>query len=468
MDIAKQSWEDRSLASFLHGFSHLETLRESGPLVVERGEGIYVFDAAGRRYLEGNSGLWNIVAGFDNQDLIDAAIAQMRRFPAYHTFFCRNTHPGIVLAERLLEIAPVAMSKAYFTNSGSEANDTVVKMLWMIHRGAGQADRRKLIARLNGYHGVTVMTASLTGKDYNRAFGLPLDCVRYTDCPHYWRYGEAGESETDFTARLAANLEQLILDEGPETIAGFFAEPVMGAGGVLPPPEGYFPAIQAVLRRYHIPFVADEVICGFGRTGKLWGSQTYDIEPDILVASKCLTAGYFPMAAILISEEIHQKLMAASEAFGEFPSGFTCGGHPLGCAIANKAVELITEGGLFENVLAVAPSFLRRLSEFREHPLVGEVRGVGLMGALEIVEDKKTKTAFPSEWEVSEMIAGSALDRGLIIRPIGNAVIFAPPFIITPGQIDELFDIVTTVLDDVHTRIRQRRSAASRKPGRKR
>jgi adenosylmethionine-8-amino-7-oxononanoate aminotransferase len=460
MVTSKQSWEDRSLASFLHGFSHLGTLQESGPLVVERGEGIYVFDGAGRRYIEGNSGLWNIVAGFNNQELVDAAIAQLRRFPAYHTFFCRNTHPSILLAERLLEIAPVPMSKAYFTNSGSEANDTAVKMLWMIHRGAGQPERRKFIARLNGYHGVTVMTASLTGKDYNRAFDLPLDCVRYTDCPHYWRYGEPDESEMDFTARLANNLERLILDEGPETVAGFFAEPVMGAGGVIPPPQGYFPAIQAVLRQHHIPFVADEVICGLGRTGNLWGSQTYEIEPDILVVSKCLTAGYFPMGAILITEEIYRKLMTASEAFGEFPHGFTSGGHPLGCAIANKAVELITEGGLFDNVLAVAPRFQKRLSDLREHPLVGEARGVGLMGALEIVEDKDMKTAFPGEWEVSEMITGAALEQGLIIRPIGNAVIFAPPFIITAAQIDEMFDIVTSVLDGVRERVGRLRSAA--------
>lgn len=460
MKATTGSWEDRSLASCLHGFSHLGTLQDDGPLIVERGEGIYVYDIHGKRYIEGNSGLWNVVAGFDNKALIEAAYEQLCRFPAYHTFFGRNSEPAILLAERLLSIAPAPMSKVFFTNSGSEANDTVVKMLWMIHRGLGQPERRKLISRKNGYHGTTVIAASLTGKDYNRAFGLPLDCVRFADCPHYWRYAEPRESESDYVQRLVSNLEQLIDEEGADTIAGFFAEPVMGAGGVIPPPEGYFSAIQPILRKHQIPFIADEVICGFGRTGKLWGSLTYGIEPDIVVISKCLTAGYYPMGAILISEEIHAKLMQACEDFGEFPHGFTAGGNPVGCAIANKAVELIIEGGLFDNVVAAAPRFQERLREFGEHAMVGEARGVGLMGALEIVEDKATKSPYAPNLEVSEQIAKTALQHGLIIRPIGDAVVLAPPFIITREQLDELFDIVGHVLDVVHDRVRQVRLAA--------
>lgn len=438
--IGPNSWEARDLRSMLHGFSHLGTLYENGPVVMARGEGIYVEDAHGKRYLEGNSGLWNMVVGFDHPGLIEAACEQYRKFPAYHTFFGRVSEPSVALAEKLLEIAPVPMSKVFFTNSGSEANDTVVKMLWMINCGLGKPERRKILSRKNAYHGVTGLTASMTGKDYVGAFGLPLDGFVFADCPHYWRFGEEGESEADFSARCAQNLEAQIEAEGPETIAGFFAEPVMGAGGVIPPSKGYFEAIQPVLKKYGIPLIADEVICGFGRTGHLWGSQTYNIEPDIIVASKCVTAGYFPMGAILICDDIHAKLVRASEEFEEFPHGFTTGGHPVGCAIALKAVDIILNEGVFDNVVSVSPYFQERLRSFASHPHIGEARGIGLMGALEIVHDKKQKTPFPPDQPVAEQIANVALEHGLICRPVGQSIVVAPPFIITVEQIDELFD----------------------------
>jgi adenosylmethionine-8-amino-7-oxononanoate aminotransferase len=433
----------------LHGFSHLGSLQDGGPVVIARGHGIYVEDVHGKRYLEGNSGLWNMVVGFDHAGLIEAACAQIRKFPAYHAFFGRVSDTAVALAEKLLEIAPVPMSKVFFTNSGSEANDTVVKMLWMINHGQGKPERRKILTRRNGYHGVTGITASMTGKDYVGAFGLPLDGFVYADCPHFWRHGEDGESEAEFTARCAENLEGQIEAESPETIAGFFAEPVMGAGGVIPPPAGYFAAIQRVLRRYDIPLVADEVICGLGRTGRLWGCQTYDIAPDILVASKCLTAGYFPMAAILVSDAINDQLLAAAEEFEEFPHGFTTAGHPVGCAIALKAIEVIVDEGVLDNVVQVSPYFQERLQAFAAHPHIGEARGVGLMGALELVRDKASKAPFPPDRPVSEQIANGALGNGLICRPIGQAIVLAPPFIITRDQIDELFDKLQTTLDQV-------------------
>jgi adenosylmethionine-8-amino-7-oxononanoate aminotransferase len=381
--------------------------------------------------------------------LIEAACEQIRKFPAYHTFFGRVSEPSVALAEKLLEIAPVPMGKVFFTNSGSEANDTVVKMLWMINRGLGRPECRKILSRRNAYHGVTGLTASMTGKDYVGAFGLPLDGFLFADCPHYWRFGQAGETETEFSARCARNLEAQIEAEGPETIAGFFAEPVMGAGGVIPPSEGYFEAIQPVLEKYDIPLVADEVICGFGRTGHLWGCQTYGIEPDIIVASKCMTAGYFPMGAILVSEDIHEKLVAAAEEFEEFPHGFTTGGHPVGCAIALKAIDIILNEGVFDNVVAVSPYFQERLTNFGSHPHIGEARGVGLMGALELVGDKERKSAFPPEQPIAERIANVALEQGLICRPVGQAIVVAPPFIITKGQIDELFDKLGKTIEQV-------------------
>ncbi|MDX1421848.1 MAG: aminotransferase [Kiloniellales bacterium] len=443
------SWEGRDLRSMLHGFTHLGTLRKYGPVVITRGEGIYVEDTQGRRYLEGNSGLWNMVVGFDHAGLIEAACDQVRKFPAYHAFFGRVSEPSVALAERLLEIAPTPMSKVFFTNSGSEANDTVVKMLWMINHGEGRPQCRKILSRRNAYHGVTAVTASMTGKDYVGAFGLPLDGFLFAECPHYWRFGREGESEAEFTHRCARDLEAQIEAEGPETIAGFFAEPVMGAGGVIPPPEGYFAAIQPILKKYNIPLVADEVICGLGRTGKLWGCETYGIEPDILVASKCLTAGYFPMGAILVSENIQERLLAAAEEFEEFPHGFTTAAHPVGCAIALKAIDVILNEGVFDNVVAVAPHFQLLLKELEAHPQVGEARGIGLMGALELVANKQTKAPFPPEQTVSEDIANVALEHGLICRPIGQAIVLAPPFIITRAQIDELFEKLRKTLEHV-------------------
>ena len=443
------SWEARDLQSVLHGFTHLGTLRDRGPVVMSRGEGIYVEDSHGKRYLEGNSGLWNMVVGFDHPDLVEAACDQYRQFPAYHAFFGRVSEPAVALSERLLEIAPVPMDKVFFTNSGSEANDTVVKMLWMINRALGKPHRRKILSRKNAYHGVTGITASMTGKDYVGAFGLPLDDFLFADCPHHWRYAHPGEGETEYSARCARNLEAQIEAEGPDTIAGFFAEPVMGAGGVIPPPEGYFEAIQPVLKKYGIPLVADEVICGFGRTGRIWGCQTYDIEPDILVASKCLTAGYFPMGAILVSRSIAGKLHEAANEFEEFPHGFTSAGHPVGCSIALKAIDIILEGGVLDHLVAVSPYFQERLGSFASHPHIGEARGIGLMGALELVGDKGAKTPFPPERPVAEQIANVALDHGLICRPIGQAIVVAPPFIISRDQIDELFGKLQRTIEQV-------------------
>lgn len=448
-ETAPDSWEARDLRSVLHGFSDLNTLRKNGPVVMSRGEGIYVMDSHGNRYLEGNSGLWNMVVGFDHPELVNAAREQYEKFPAYHAFFGRVSEPAVALSEKLLEIAPVPMDKVFFTNSGSEANDTVVKMLWMINRGLGKPGRRKILSRINAYHGVTAITASMTGKDYNSAFGLPLEGFLFADCPHYWRYAEDGESESEFSERCARNLEAQIEQEGPETIAGFFAEPVMGAGGVIPPSRGYFEAIQPVLKQYDIPLVADEVICGFGRTGNLWGCQTYDIKPDILVASKCVTAGYFPMGAIMISRSMAEKLDQAANEFEEFPHGFTTAGHPVGCAIALKAVDIIMNQGVFENIGRVSPRFQQRLHEFESHPHIGEARGIGLMGALELVADKERKTRFPPDRPVAEQIANVALEHGLICRPIGQAIVVAPPFIITEAQVDELFDKLQATVEKV-------------------
>ncbi|MCY0097042.1 aspartate aminotransferase family protein [Hoeflea ulvae] len=445
----EKTWEQRDMESVFHPFTDFGTLNSKGPVVLTHGDGIRVFDVHGKSYIDANSGLWNNVAGFNHQGIIDALCQQARKFPGYHSFFGRVADTTVALAEKLVELSPFSDGKVYFTNSGSEANDSVVKMLWMLHRRNGQSQRRKIITRLNAYHGVTVATASMTGKAYNAEFGLPLPGFLQTDCPHYWRFGRDGESELEFSQRLARNLEELIIKEGADTIAGMFAEPVQGAGGVIPPSEGYFEEIRPILRKYKIPLIADEVICGFGRTGTMWGSVKYNMEPDAIVASKCITAGYFPMGAVILGKELSEELIRVSEEAEEFPHGFTAGGNPLGCAVALKSIEVIENEGLMENVVKVSPHFMQRLRKLGEHKYAGEARGVGLMGAVEIVADKKTKQALPSELQISERIANKALEKGLICRPLGAAIVLGPAFIITEKEIDEIFDILEETMVEV-------------------
>jgi len=390
-----------------------------------------------------------MVAGFDHKGLIEAAKAQYDRFPGYHAFFGRMSDQTVMLSERLVEVSPFERGRVFYTNSGSEANDTMVKILWFLAGAEGKPQRRKILTRWNGYHGVTAVSASMTGKPYNSVFGLPLPGFIHLACPHYWRNGKPGETEAQFTARMAAELEATIIKEGPDTIAGFFAEPVMGAGGVIPPSEGYFQAVQPVLRKYGIPLIADEVITGFGRTGNTWGCETYGFVPDAIISSKNITAGLFPMGAIILGPDLSDRVQAAAEAIEEFPHGFTASGHPVGCAIALKAIDVVLNEGLLDNVRALTPRFEAGLARLAEHRNIGEWRGKGLMGALEAVRDKDTKTPFEGHLSVSERIANACTDQGLICRPLGQAIVLCPPFIMTEAQMDEMFDKLEKALTGV-------------------
>ncbi len=447
-DETPNSWEARADAASLYGFTDLPSVEARGATVLTHGEGPYVFDVHGRRYLDANSGLWNMVAGFDHPGLIAAAKAQYDRFPGYHAFFGRMSDQTVMLSEKLVEVSPFDRGRVFYTNSGSEANDTMVKMLWFLHASEGAPERRKILTRVNAYHGVTAVSASMTGKPYNAVFGLPLPGFIHLTCPHYWRYGAEGETEAAFTARLGAELEATILAEGPETIAGFFAEPVMGAGGVIPPPEGYFQTVQPILARHGIPLIADEVITGFGRTGNLWGCETYGFVPDAIISSKNITAGFFPMGAVILGPGLGDRLQAAAERIEEFPHGFTASGHPVGCAIALAAIDLVT-GGLLDAVRALTPRFEAGMARLAEHPNIGEWRGKGLMGALEAVRDKATKTPFEGRLSVSERIANACTDHGLICRPLGQAIVLCPAFIMTEPQMDEMFDKLEAALGAV-------------------
>ncbi|MBM2577778.1 aminotransferase class III-fold pyridoxal phosphate-dependent enzyme [Jannaschia sp. Os4] len=452
--VLPNSWDARAKATSFFGFTDLPTIDARGTVILERGEGSHVIDVDGNRYLDANSGLWNMVAGFDHPALAEAAKRQYDRLPGYHAFFGRMADSAVELSEKLAAISPFDTAKTFYTNSGSEANDTMVKMLWFLHGAEGHPAKRTILTRGNAYHGVTAVSASMTGKPYNSVFGLPLPGFIHLTCPHYWREGREGESEAQFTARLAHELEQVIAREGAHTIAGFFAEPVQGAGGVIPPSEGYFDAILPILRHHGIPVISDEVITGLGRTGETWGCQTYGFTPDAIISSKALTAGYFPMGAVILGPELADRLERATRTIDEFPHGFTASGHPVGCAIAAKAIEVVVEGGLIDRVRHLTPLFEKGLRDLAAHPMIGEWRGKGLMGALEAVMDRDTRAPWPGHLSVSERIANACTDRGLICRPLGQSIVLCPPFVITESEMAWMFDRMREAVDSVHAEVR--------------
>src|SRR5215217_2452093 len=331
----------RDVETLIHPYTQLASFRETGPLVLERGEGVWVYDGDGKPYIEGMAGLWCTALGYSNAELVEAAREQMARLPFTHLFSGRSHDPAIELAERLKEIAPMPVSKIFFCSSGSEANDSQVKLVWYMNNALGRPQKKKIIARLRGYHGVTIASASLTGLPANHAdFDLPIANILHTSCPHHYRFGLEGESEEDFATRMAQELEDQILREGPDTVAAFVAEPVMGAGGAILPPATYFEKIQAVLDRYDVLFIADEVITGFGRLGTPFGSQRLKITPDTLSFAKALTSAYMPLGGVMIPEEMYQAMLDESRKLGTFGHGFTYSGHPVAAAVALKTLEI--------------------------------------------------------------------------------------------------------------------------------
>lgn len=441
--------EARDIRHHFHAYTNARRHMDVGPLIIEDGEGIYVRDNTGRRYIEGLAGLWSVGVGFKERRLIEAATRQMEKLPFYHNFGHKSHGPAIELAEKLVEIAPVPMSKVFYTNSGSEANDTVLKMVWYRSNALGKPDKKKVISRIRGYHGVTIAAASLTGLPYNhRSFDLPIDRVLHTSSPHYWKEGRDGETEEQFATRCAEDLDALIQREGPDTVAAFWAEPVMGAGGVVVPPRTYFDKIQAVLAKYDILFVADEVICGFGRTGEMFGSITYDIRPDVMVLSKQITSSYVPFSAIVMNGRFFDPIADESDRISTFGHGYTAGGHPLGAAVALENLAIIQENDLVANARDVGAHFRARLETLKSSPLVGEVRGVGLIAAVELVEDRQTKSV-ATPGRLGAMMNAAMHRNGLISRNMTDTVAFCPPLIITRDQADDMFEIVARSLAEV-------------------
>jgi 4-aminobutyrate--pyruvate transaminase len=396
------------------------------------------------------AGLWSVAVGFNEKRLADAASRQMQKLPFYHTFTHKAHAPSIELAEKLVKYTQGKMVSAFFTNSGSEANDTVIKMVWYYNNALGRSEKKKFIARNKGYHGVTLATAGLTGLAGNhRGFDLPLPFIKHTTCPHFYREGQPGETEEQFATRMAADLEDLILREGPETVAAFIGEPVMGAGGVIVPPKTYWEKIQAVCRKYDVLVVADEVINGFGRLGTLFGCDKFNIEPDIMVLSKQITSSYLPLAAVLLNEKVYSVIARQSGEFGTFGHGYTTSGHPVATAVAIENLNIIEEKHLVDNAAQTGKVLQTALRALHDHPLVGEVRGVGLIAAVELVADKKTRRQFDPPGKVGAAVYERAHDHGLIIRAIQDSIAFCPPLIITPEQVHDMVGRFTQSLDDV-------------------
>jgi 4-aminobutyrate--pyruvate transaminase len=443
------NFQMRDVETVLHPTTNLASHRGAGPLVLDRAEGVFVYDTAGKRYIEGLAGLWCTALGYGNSELVEAARDQMSKLSFTHLFGGRSHEPAIALAEKIKEIAPAPTSKVFFTSSGSEANDSQIKLAWYYNNARGKTKKKKIISRMRAYHGVTIATASLTGLPvFHADFDLPMARVLHTDCPHYWRNAEPGETEDEFTTRLARSLEQMIEREDPETIAAFIAEPVQGAGGVIVPPRGYFEKIQPILARHDIAFIADEVICGFGRTGNWFGSQTFAIKPDTVTIAKAVSSAYVPLGAITVPEHVYQAMLDESRKLGVFAHGFTYSGHPVACAVANKAIEIYQRTDIVGHVKRVAPIFETRLAALADHPLVGEARGVGLIGGLELVRDKQAKTSFDPKMGVGPKVVAFAQEEGLICRAVGgDTVALCPPLVIDGADINLIFDALAKALD---------------------
>ncbi|MFK4380854.1 aminotransferase [Bradyrhizobium sp. USDA 223] len=437
---------DRS--SVLHPFTQLKdfaTGKLGDPTIVAGGKGIRIEDAQGHSYIDGFAGLYCVNIGYGRNEVAEAIARQAYKLAYYHTYAAHTTEELAILSNRLTKMAPGAASKVFFGLSGSDANETQAKLVWYYNNLRGYPKKKKIISRERGYHGCSVISGSMTGMSfYHDHMDLPFPGVLHTSVPHHYWGAERGETEQSFSRRRAAELEALILREGPETIGAFIAEPVLGTGGIIPPPAGYWTEIQAVLRRYDILLIADEVICGFGRTGADFGSTLYDMEPDLVTVAKGLTSGYMPLSGAIVGEKVYNVMEEAADRVGAFSHGYTYSGHPIAAAAANAVLDIVEKEHLTDRARVVGVHFLKRLNErFSQLEIVGEVRGVGLLGAVEFVADRQTKRRFDAQLKVGARISKAARDRGLIARamPHGDILGFAPPLVVSEAEIDEIVDL---------------------------
>lgn len=441
----------RDQSSQFHPFTSITDLMADGPTVMESGAGIRVRDVDGNEYIDGMAGLWCVNLGYGRKEITEAIARQSERLSFFHTFNGMSSDVVAECAEALLARAPVPMSRVFFGASGSDANETQLKLVWYYNNLRGKPEKKKVIARWNAYHGSGVATASLTGlPGMHTLFDLPKGPILHVSAPYYYRNAPEGMSELEFSRHLAKELEDLIEREGADTIAAFFAEAVMGAGGLIPPPEGYFEAIMPILKKHDILLVADEVVSGFGRLGTYWGSQTYGYEPDLITSAKGVTSGYFPMSVCFISPKIWDVIEGEAAKAGLFGHGYTYSAHPVGAAAALAALKLIDDLKVVDNVADVGPYMLQALRDrLGQHVHVGDIRGKGLMLGIELMKDRGSKETFPMANRTGRQILKASAKRGLITRALGDTLVFAPPLVITRGDADEIVDRFALAVEDV-------------------
>jgi putrescine aminotransferase len=440
-----REWQEADSAHFLHPFTDFKALAAKGARIITQAENIYLHDSDGHKLLDAMSGLWCVNVGYGQQALIDAATRQLKELPFYNAFFQTSTPPAIELAELLAQVSPPQFKHVFFAGSGSEGNDTVVRLVRRYWDLKGQPERHTIIGRINGYHGSTMAGASLGGMRYMHAQGgLPIPGIVHIDQPYWQEHGQ-GMSRDEFGLVAASWLETKILEVGPEKVAAFIGEPVQGAGGVIVPPKTYWPEIQRICDKYGILLVSDEVICGFGRTGNWFGCETMGTKPDLMTFAKGVTSGYIPLGGVMVGERVATALI---EDGGEFEHGFTYSGHPVAAAVAVANIKLIQQLKLVEHVRDdVGPYLAQQFAALREHPLVGDAETCGLMGAILLMKDKASHTPFDAKLDVGMICRGHCFANGLIMRAVGDRMIIAPPLVITRAQIDEMMGLIRRCLD---------------------
>ncbi len=437
----------------LHPCTSITALENAPANIIKSAKGIYIKDKAGNELLDGIAGLWCSNLGHGRTELAEAMSNSLQNLDYFHTFNGLTNTDQIELSERLIEMAPDSLSHVFFGCSGSDANDTLIKIAWQYQITRGKPEKRKVISRWQAYHGTSISTASLTGlKGFHKAFNLPLDFALHTETPHYYRYGLEGESEQDYTQRLLQALRNTIEENGADNIAAFIGEPIMGAGGVITPPQGYWQGVQTICKEYDILLIADEVVCGYGRTGTAFGSDHYDLKPDMMATAKGLTSGVFPMSAAFISQEIHDVLRLASSQNGSFLHGYTYSGHPIGAAVALKVLDIIRQENIIENSKTVGAYLHQELHKaFDDHPNVGEIRGQGLLAAIQLVKDKDRKTLFDVSEKVPAAMSKACQNQGLIARPLPSvgALALSPPLILSTDEADIIVNKMAAALSNL-------------------
>lgn len=446
-------WIEQDSAHCLHPFTNFKALNDKGSRIIKRAEGVYIYDEDDNKILDGMAGLWCVNMGYSCEPLIEAATKQMRELPYYNLFFQTTHPPAVELSTLLAEVTPEGMNHVFFTGSGSECNDTVVRMVRHYWSSLGKPQKQTIISRKNAYHGSTIAGASLGGMaSMHEQVGSPLPNIVHIDQPYHFGEGN-GIDETEFGLERARQLEEKILELGEENVAAFIAEPIQGAGGVIIPPASYWPEIQRICDKYEILLIIDEVICGFGRTGEWFASQTFNIKPDLMCMAKGITSGYLPLGGVMVRDHV-AKVLTDSDT--EFAHGFTYSGHPAACAVAIANIKEMQRHSIVNQVREeTGPYFAKRWAELAEHPLVGEARSVGLVGAIELVKDKQTKARFDKELDVGTQCREHCFNNGVVLRAVGDSMICSPPLIITKSEIDDLVEFAKQALDNTLADVQQ-------------